>query len=67
MKDFRDSKALVDLADVVIFLYRDDYYHEKSEEAGKAELIVAKHPELTTGDAKTLMALYNPGKGFENV
>ena len=66
LKDFRDSKALVDLADVVIFLYRDDYYHEKSEKAGKAELIVAKHPELT-GDGKTLRALYNPGKGFGNV
>ncbi len=43
LSDLRDSGALEQDADVVLFVYRDDYYNPLSEHAGVAELIVAKN------------------------
>lgn len=43
LSDLRDSGALEQDADVVLFVYRDDYYNPMSESAGMAELIVAKN------------------------
>lgn len=43
LSDLRDSGALEQDADVVLFVYRDDYYNPLSESAGLAELIVAKN------------------------
>jgi replicative DNA helicase len=39
-------------ADVVMFIYRDDYYNENSDQRGLAEIIVAKHRSGPTGTVK---------------
>ena len=65
LRDIRESKELADLADIVVFLYRDDYYYRNSAEKGKAELIIAKHPGLN-GGTKTIVVTYSPQKGFGN-
>lgn len=42
LSDLRESGAMEQDADVVIFLYRDDYYNPDSDKKGEAELIIAK-------------------------
>jgi replicative DNA helicase len=39
-------------ADVVMFIYRDEYYNSESENRGTAEIIVAKHRSGPTGTAR---------------
>ncbi len=43
LSDLRESGAIEQDADIVMFLYRDDYYNEDSEKKGIAEVIIAKH------------------------
>jgi len=42
LSDLRESGSIEQDADLVIFIYRDDYYNEHSEKAGIAEIIVGK-------------------------
>lgn len=52
LSDLRESGSLEQDADIVAFLYRDDYYNEDSEERGIADLIVAKHRNGPVGSIK---------------
>lgn len=49
LSDLRESGAIEQDADVVLFLYRDDYYHEDSEKKNLGEVIIAKHRNGPTG------------------
>ena len=49
LSDLRESGAIEQDADIVLFLYRDDYYHEDSEKHNIAECIVAKNRHGETG------------------
>ena len=49
LSDLRESGAIEQDADIVMFLYRDDYYNEDSEKKNIAEVILAKHRSGSTG------------------
>lgn len=49
LSDLRESGAIEQDADIVIFLYRDDYYNEDTEKKNVAEVILAKHRGGSTG------------------
>ncbi|MSU54788.1 MAG: replicative DNA helicase [Candidatus Staskawiczbacteria bacterium] len=52
LSDLRDSGAIEQDADVVMFIYREDKYNENSLEKNIAEIIVAKHRNGATGAVK---------------
>jgi replicative DNA helicase len=52
LSDLRESGSIEQDADLVVFVYRDDYYNEESDQQGLAELIVAKHRNGPTGTEK---------------
>ena len=49
LSDLRESGAIEQDADIVMFLYRDDYYNPETEKKNVAEVIVAKHRSGSTG------------------
>jgi replicative DNA helicase len=49
LSDLRESGAIEQDADIVMFLYRDDYYNPETEKKNVAEVIIAKHRNGSTG------------------
>ena len=64
MSDLRESGSIEQDADVVAFIYREDYYKETEENKGLAELIVAKQRNGPTGTIK--LAFLREFTRFEN-
>ena len=52
LSDLRESGAIEQDADEVLFLYRDEYYNENTEDKGIAECIVAKNRHGEVGTVK---------------
>ena len=54
LSDLRESGAIEQDADIVMFLYRDDYYNPDTEKKNIAEVIMAKHRAGSTGTVELL-------------
>ena len=52
LSDLRESGSLEQDADIVCFIYRDEYYNDESDQQGLAEVIVAKHRNGPTDTVK---------------
>lgn len=57
LSDLRESGAIEQDADIVMFLYRDDYYHENSKKQGITEVLISKHRQGSVGVVELMSQL----------
>lgn len=65
MADLRESGSIEQDADLILFIYRDEIYNTETAEKGKAEIIIGKHRNGSTGTVQ--LAFQGPWLRFVNL
>jgi replicative DNA helicase len=66
MADLRDSGSIEQDADIIIFLYRDDYYHKDSNRKDTVDLIIAKNRQGATTTENIVLTFNKSCSSFGN-